>query len=58
MKRQEMKSNFFSGSDDFVFAISCGAESFEIEDGAREEECTFEADASGFEFENMRMWLY
>ena len=37
-----------------MVAISCGAESFEIEDGVSEDVCTFKASASGFKFKNVR----
>ena len=51
-----MKSTNFYGSDDFVVAISCDVESFEIKDGVRGKVCTFQVAASRFEFENLRSY--
>ena len=51
-----MNSNFFCSSDEFVIAISCGAEDFEIENEVRGDVCTFKAAASRFKVDNLRCY--
>ena len=49
--------DFYCGSDNFMVAISCGADNVEIKDGARRIVCTWlKAVANGFEVENVSRW--